>query len=219
MKSNYAYLLIFIPVACAVLALCGLGSEFRYGVTASCAALLLPLLFKGGRNKSLWVVLAAFLFSIGGDWFLGHRQGMPERFIYGILLFFVAHAGFLCYALLNGSLHKTVFGLVLSAYIVFFVLALYPNIDDPVLLACVFAYLVISCLSLAAAAGMRVAGSGWGKYVFVAGIALLLFSDTIIACNEFSSYKIGSFLIMPTYYASHVFITLSLMGIMKAARP
>jgi hypothetical protein len=95
MKNNYAYLLILIPVACAVLALSGLGG------------------------------------------------------------------GFLCYSLLHGSLNKTVFGAVLSVYIAFFVLALYPNINEPVLLCCVFAYLVISCLSLAAATGMQVVA--WTK--------------------------------------------------------
>jgi hypothetical protein len=217
MKNNYSYLLILIPATCAVFALSGWGSVFRYGVTASCMVLLLPFLFKGGMKKSAWLILAAFLFSIAGDWFLGHRHNMPVRFIYGILLYFFAHTGFLFYSLLNGSLNKKVLWPVLCVYIVFFVLALYPNIDEPVLLCCVFGYLVISCLSLAAAAGIHVVA--WAKYVFVAGIALILFSDTIIACNEFSAYKILSFLIMPTYYASHVLITLALMGIMKTPGP
>jgi hypothetical protein len=215
MKNNYSYLLILIPVACAVFALLGWGRGFQYGVAGSCVLILIvwPLFFGGRMKKDVWLVIAALLFSIGGDWFLGHRHNIPVRFIYGIVLFFFAHAGFLLYSLLNGSLNRNVLWCVLCAYVVFFILMLYPHIDDPLLLCCVFGYLVISCLSLAAAAGWRVAA--WEKYVFVAGIVSLLFSDTVIAFNEFSVYKILSSTIMPTYYAAHAFITLALMGIMK----
>lgn len=49
------------------------------------------------------------------------------------------------------------------------------------------------------------------KCLFVAGIASILFSDTIIAFKEFSGYKELNFLIMPTYYLSHILMTLQLI--------
>ena len=126
-------------------------------------------------------------------------------FAAGIGLYFLAHAGYLVYALKNGSLNKGFTGFVLFVYLMFFVWVLWPAIDEPILLAAVLIYLLISCISLGAAIGFRVRPRI--KWSFFAGIGLILFSDTIISFKEFTSYQHLNFLILPTYYAAHMIIT------------
>lgn len=85
-----------------------------------------------------------------------------------------------------------------------------PNISDTVLLIAAFGYMLVSCVSFAAAAGVRF--PGYAKWCFVAGIASLLFSDTIIALREFTDFKGWGLLIMPTYYLSHILMTFALLA-------
>lgn len=71
----------------------------------------------------------------------------------------------------------------------------------------VLAYLVVSCASLAAATGLR--NPPEERLWFQTGIALIVFSDTIIGLSEFGNVKALSWLILPTYYLALVCITLS----------
>ena len=70
------------------------------------------------------------------------------------------------------------------------------------------AYLFVSCFSLGAAWGIRL--SGLPKWGYVLGIALILFSDTLIAITEFMGNDRWEFLILPTYYLAHIVITWSI---------
>jgi len=72
-----------------------------------------------------------------------------------------------------------------------------------------FFYLLISCFSLGAAIG--ISDNTWFKGLYVLGIGLVLFSDTIIALREFAKFKELDFLILPTYYLAQISITASLM--------
>jgi hypothetical protein len=45
----------------------------------------------------------------------------------------------------------------------------------------------------------------------VAGIVLVVFSDTIISFKEFLDYDGLNWLILPTYYLAHLAITLSIL--------
>ncbi len=207
--KNSKPLLILIPVVSAILALNGLGMFFRTGVAASC---ILILIVAYGRkiNKGVWIFIAALLFLIIGDWFLSHRRGIPIRFIYGILFFFIAHIGILWFSLRNGKINLRLLAITLFIYLIFFFLILLPNIDDSLLLVAVLGYLLISCTSFAAAYGVQFLG--YLRWLFFMGVAALLFSNTIIALREFAGNKELSFLIMPTYYLSHILMTLSLLG-------
>jgi hypothetical protein len=69
------------------------------------------------------------------------------------------------------------------------------------------AYLFVSCFSLGAAWGIRF--GGWAKWLYVTGIVLILFSDTLIALAEFMGYDQWDFLVLPTYYLAHIVITWS----------
>ena len=201
-------LLILLPFVCAVLSLKGYGSNFKYGVALLCGIILCVAY---GRNvkKDVWIIIAAFLFSIVGGWFLSNRKGMNIRFIYGIVFYFIAHLGFLWFSLKNGKIKKWILYSALIVYLVFFILMLYPNIDNQALTIAVLCYLLISCISFAAATGLR--WPTFPKWMFVAGIASLLFSDTIIAFKEFLGYQDLYFLMMPTYFLSHLLITSALL--------
>jgi len=55
------------------------------------------------------------------------------------------------------------------------------------------------------------------KWSYFAGVTLILFSDTIISLNEFTSCAALNFLILPTYYAAHISITFALIKRIKMA--
>mgnify|MGYP001822544423 CR=1 FL=1 len=157
----------------------------------------------------IWFVIAAFLFSIGGDWFLSHKGDSFMMFSAGIGLYLFAHAGYLWFALKNGRLARLFTLILLAGYLLFFFIKLFPALDDTVLLIAVLLYLLISCISLGAAMGIRLTPSV--KWSYFAGVTLVLLSDTIIALSEFTSYSALDFLILPTYYAAHMSITFALL--------
>jgi uncharacterized membrane protein YhhN len=148
------------------------------------------------------------VWSMVGDYFLSHRPGHPGYFVYGIGAFFVAHLGYLGFALKNGRISWLALGLLLLGYLPFFGFYLHPAMPDPVLRYAALAYLLVSCVSLAAAWGLRLEWQP--KTAYVAGIGLVLFSDTIIAFSEFLRYREWNALILPTYYLAHMCVALAL---------
>jgi len=209
-SNKWLYALLLIPLTSAILALLHFGFFFQAGVAAAGILILMIVYFKQLRvSRDVWMVIAAFMFSIGGDWFLSNKKEDAGMFIAGIILFFFAHAGYLLYALMNGRIHKTVTLTVLAAYLVFFFFVLYPSIDNKALMFASLVYLLISCVSLGAAAGLQT--TSMVKWAFIFGIFLILFSDTIIAFKEFVKYRELNFLILPTYYLAQISITFALM--------
>lgn len=209
-KKQLIYGLLLLPVISAVLALKYHDFAYKSGVAVFGILIILILNFsKLRQNKDIWMVVGAFLFSIGGDWFLSNRHGELGIFIAGIALFFFAHVGYLLFALLNGKLNRT-FTIVLQVcYLSFFFLKLFPAIEDKNLMIAVFIYLLISCFSLGAAAGIRT--NPIVKWAYFFGIVMVLFSDTIIAFKEFAAYNVLNYLILPTYYLAQISITFALM--------
>ncbi len=202
------YCILLIPIIFTFFAVMGCGFFFRAAVSASCAGILWLFPDKTIGRSVLWII-AALLVSIGGDWFMSHIGNIPVRFIYGICLFFVAHMGFLYFCLKNGHVDWQVLLTVLAGYLVFFFVMLFPAIAQTPLLIAVLMYLLISCFTLSAAVGSTLPGkTRWG---FTLGIALLVFSDTIIALKVFAGHHELDFLILPTYFASHIMITFALM--------
>lgn len=210
MAVKKAYFLLLIPLFLAFLAVAGYGFFFKAAVPGSCAIILL-LLFRNQLKAvpDMWFVIAAFLFSIAGDWFLSNKGDSFMMFSAGIGLYLFAHVGYLWFALRNGRMKRLFTAIVLLAYLIFFFVKLYPAIDDTVLLIAVLVYLLISCLSLGAAFGIKLAPAV--KWSYFAGVSLVLLSDTIIALNEFTSYDSLNFIILPTYYAAHMIITYALI--------
>ncbi len=210
LKTQYIYLLLVVQAVLAYMALHGFGFLFKSG-TAIAGILILLFLFlkKPAQNKDVWAVIAAFGFSIAGDWFLSNMKGDSGMFVTGIALYFVAHVGYLAFALLNGTFHRTFTALLLAGFLVFYALTLFPAIDGLVMKIAVLIYLLISCLSLGAAFGIKAASLVKWSYSF--GIALILFSDTIISFKEFVGYKDLNYLILPTYYLAHIAVTFAVL--------
>ena len=210
MSSKYLFLSLLIPLVCSVLAYTGYGFEFQLAVAASCIGIITIAYWK--RIKSfadISFVIGALVFSMGGDWFLSTKGDNFMMFATGIGLFFFAHLGYLIFALANGKLNRTLLYVLLAIYLSFYVFALYPAIDEKILSVFSFVYLLISCVSVAAAAGTNLPKAA--KRSYFAGIVFILLSDTIIAIKEFLSYPDLNFLILPTYYAAHICITFALI--------
>lgn len=199
--------LLLIPAGLAVLASQRGPIAAKLGVPLTCALILIGFLrpHLGRGSTDILALIGALAFSAAGDWFLSHRAGREAWFIAGIALFFVAHLGYLGYALHHGRLHRGALGMLLLVFVPYFILALRPAIPSPVLLAAVLLYLLISCVALAAAVGLRLPTPSRAAYI--AGIGLIVFSDTLISFNEFLRYRKFNYLILPTYYAAHLAVT------------
>lgn len=209
-KKNWIYSLLLISAVSAVLALTTSNFIFKSGTATVGIIILLALNFRGTKpSRSNWWIIGAFLFSIAGDWFLSNMAEDPSMFVKGIALFFLAHLGYLIFAISNGHISWKFTGILLLAFLVFYFVALYPAISDQVLVWAVLIYLLISCFSMGAAVGME--GDTLAKWSYVFGIFLILFSDTIISLKEFLGYHVLDFLILPTYYLAHISITISLI--------
>lgn len=209
-EDKWIFGFLLIPLISAIFALNHFGFFFKAGV-AGAGILILFLLYYRDLNqfKDVWAIFGAFLFSIAGDWFLSNRHGELAMFISGIALFFIAHIGYLIFALMNGRLNRIYTVTILGAYLIFFFLMLYPGIKDKTLMTVTLFYLLISCFSLGAAFG--ISANNWFKWLYVFGIVMVLFSDTIIALKEFVRFRELDFLILPTYYLAQISITASLI--------
>ncbi|MBL4879818.1 MAG: lysoplasmalogenase [Oleispira sp.] len=211
MVIKKTYYLLIVPIILAYFATNGYGFIFKAAVPASCILILSYLYQKSLKTKSdIWYVLGAFLFSILGDWFLSNKDNSFMMFAAGIALFLIAHIGYMAFALLNGKIHKTFTAVLLIGYLLFFVFYLYPSINDTILMVVTLLYLLISCFSMGSAAGIKLPPQV--KWFYFLGVALILFSDTIIALYEFAGDRSLNFLILPTYYAAHVSITFGLIS-------
>ncbi len=204
------YLLLIVPIILSYFANNSYGFFFKAAVPGSCAVILAILYRKKLKTSpDIWFLIGAFVFSIAGDWFLSNKGDSFMMFSAGIGLYLIAHLGYMGFALLNGRIHKIFTAVLLSGYLLFFFLRLFPAIDDTVLMVATLLYLLISCFSLGAAAGTNLNFIvKWGYFL---GVALVLFSDTIIALYEFTGYRELNSLILPTYYAAHIVVTFALI--------
>lgn len=203
MKKYYP-LGIIVPLVMTILALWKTDYVFHVGVPLSCIAMLIITPAKEIKSIS-WIVIISLIFCIAGDWMLRTQATDPNRFIYGILLFLIAHIGYLIFCLKQGSISKLALTVLLLGYGFFFIFYLYPSIGNSFLLIPVFLYLIFSCLTLAAAIGLNL--DPLSRWLFVSGIVCFLFSDTLIALNVFLGKSDLYILMMPMYYMSHVLVT------------
>lgn len=203
------YLTLIIPVVFCGFAVMDCGFFFRAATTLSCAVIL-GLISDRTLRPLIWWIIAALIVSSVADWFMAYSSRGRNYFIYGVCLFFVAHLGYILFSLKNGHLNRWLLTALLAVYLCFFFFMLYPGITGAVMFSAVLAYLVVSCISLAATIGIRLkASTRWG---FAFGIFLLVFSDTIIALGGFAGYGGLDYLVLPTYFASQIVITFALIN-------
>lgn len=214
------YLWLIIPIIFAVL-------HFRRGsyflstaVTLSCAVIAIVL-----REP---IVIAAYLCSIAGDYFMVNIRKAENNFIFGILCFFAAHVFFLWYGLHEAvsanvlqyaasasviAVKLIIIAAVFVGYSIFLICRIYPALrgNIPMKIATAM-YTYISCAVFSVSILGIVPGSFPSSVLFSIGIAFIVFSDTIIALCQFTNNKKYGKIICPTYFACHIFIAASIIA-------
>lgn len=211
---NPMFFLLLIPALFAVLHAKFGSYPLSASVTASC--LLISLL----AGASPWI-LAAFALSIIGDYFMAHSGGKngDRMLLGGIVGFFLAHACFLTYSIIaaaipsNPVLCLTIAAVLIVGYTIFLVKTLYPAIGERFLRIAATAYTGISLSVMTAS--LFSSAPPVSAVLFAAGIAFILFSDTLIALSRFlHKRKLGRW-ICPTYFVCHILITASQIVLSK----
>lgn len=192
---RYDLLLCLIPSAFALLRLTTKQYPFSALTTLSCAAIALT------RSPLL---AAALAISAAGDYFMAHKGGHEWLYLLGIAGFFLGHALLIAYAVRRAQprpMHWIVGGVLLAAYLCYLGVRVLPNMPALLKIPGVL-YTLISVAGLTCALMT-------GNPLYALGVALLLFSDTMIAEHDFAKNAAAGPLILPTYYLCHILVTLS----------
>jgi len=187
--------LILLPI---LFALCQLKTgKYIFSALTTLACAVIAIL------NSPILALALFV-SFIGDWFMAHKGSKEWMYLLGIAGFFLAHAVFIAHALQSvlhtkaGLLTGAVLAIWFTPYLVLRVIGKVPRLlKMPVVL---YTFISIAGLSCAVMTG---------NILYIVGIALLLFSDTMIAETDFVGNKKTGRLIMPTYYLCHILVAFS----------
>lgn len=165
--------------------------------TLSCAALAAP--------HSI-LLAAALAVSAIGDYFMCHRNGRDEVYRLGIAGFFLGHVLFIAFALSRArfSIPPLIIGVALAAfYALYLAKRILPKVPELLRLPSAL-YAIISVVGFTCALMT-------GDAVYIVGIFMLLFSDTMIAEHDFVGNQPAGILVLPTYYLCHILVTLSAM--------
>jgi uncharacterized membrane protein YhhN len=200
-----AWIALGAAALCALLR-CTLGNYIFSACTTllcACAAAL------SAAGASKWAIAAGLLVSIAGDWFLAHQRPGAGRFLYGVILFLIAHCLFSVSAAMRfkfsaGALAAA--AVLAVCYGLYMYLRILPRVDSGLKLPLVM-YMLVSVISLWFA--MSMAGPGYVRLVYTVGIAAIVFSDTMIAENIYMGSALAGRLVHPTYYLCHVLVALS----------
>lgn len=202
-----SYISLAAAAVCGVLR-CVLG---HYAFSAA-TTLLCACAAACSRNVGLKLALVAgLLVSVVADWFLAHQKIDSNRFLYGVLGFFAAHCLFAWQAGMRFSFNTAflVIALVLLVgYGVYMAARVLPKVESGLRVPLIL-YMLVSVASLYFALSMD--APLLPRILYIVGIAAILFSDTMIAENEFLHQAWAGKLVLPFYYACHVLITLSFL--------
>ncbi|MGI6239787.1 MAG: lysoplasmalogenase family protein [Christensenellales bacterium] len=200
-----AYIALIAAALCAVLRCVQNKYIFSALTTLLCA---LAVAASGDAPAKLALILGLFL-SIAADWQLAHQKPGGSRFLRGVIGFFIAHLLFLLYALPRYAYHLAplIVSIALFAgYAVYLALRILPRaakgLKKPIAL-----YMLVSVASFYFALSMRAPAPE--RWLYIAGIAAILFSDTLIAEGDFAGNRKAQHLLLPAYYLCHILISLS----------
>ena len=204
------FLWLLLPIAMAALRLKTKKYIFSALVTLTCAAII-P--FGSG------FMLLGLLLSVIGDYLLAHQKGHPNRFLFGVAFFALAHLAFILHAGTSVLWYRhfsfrppaLFFALALAAlYAVYLTRRILPGQPAAMKIA-LSGYALVSLAGLYFALSMQTPGA-LEYWLYVAGIAAIVFSDTMIAEAEFAGRREAHKLILPTYYLCHILLAASLIA-------
>lgn len=200
-----AWIAFAAATLCALLK-CALGNYILSACTTLLCALAAALSAAGAPR---WVIAAGFLASVTGDWFLAHQRPGGNRFLYGVIFFFIAHCLFSASAAMRFCFNVpalAVAAVLATGYGLYMYIRILPRVDAGLRLPLVM-YMLVSIVSLWCA--MSMTGRAQVRLVYTAGIAAIIFSDTMIAENVYMESGLAGRLVHPTYYFCHLMVALS----------
>jgi len=216
MKAKYLFLSTLIPAVLAV-------SAYIYrntfhadnlflieGVAFTCGFICaLAYLASPKNNRAVLLLTVAFIFSILGDFYF-RKHDANSGFIMGGFFFLLAHIGFSIYCLTRVKFSWFIFAVITIPYLIWYFMVLMPSDrlrNSGFLAFAVFLYLIASCFSFSVSIDLKKGSAA--SWIFTAGIACILISDSFIAARSFLDNRRFAFLIMPLYYLCHILIALS----------
>lgn len=188
-------LLCLIPAVFALLRLVTRRYVFSALTALACAAIALP--------AAPWLS-AALAVSAVGDYFMAHKGSNENLYRLGIAGFFLGHALLIAHAAQMAAprpLHWILGGVLLALYAGYLLLRILPRLPELLKVPATL-YTLISVLGFTCALMT-------GNELYMLGIGLLLFSDTMIAEHDFVGNRMAGLFILPTYYLCHILVTLS----------
>ena len=197
---------LLVPIAAMVMGLRTHKFGWNCLLTLSCAAIVALT----GRGLLVVPLIAALTVSIAGDYFMAHKKGKTGRYIAGIALFLLAHIAFIWYAAgrFAGGVRIYIAGAALIFMLGYYLKTrVLPKMQEKPMQIAVSLYALISGVSVIAAAAMH--APEFERLLFAVGIALIAFSDTMIAETDFVGSKECGVYIMPTYYLCHILVAAS----------
>lgn len=200
-----AYIALLGAITCGVLRCI----TDKYVFSACMSLLSACAAAASGQAQLKLALVAGLLISVVADWFLAHQKGHSERFLYGVIGFFTAHCMFAWYAAMRFRFSTSVLVIalaLLAIYCVYMALRMLPRVEAG-LKAPLTLYMLVSIASLYCAMSMNAPAAE--KALYIAGIAAILFSDTMIGENEFVGNRAARKLVLPTYYLCHALLALS----------
>lgn len=197
---------LLVPVAAMVLGLKTKKFAWNCVLTLSCAAIVALT----GRGMTVVPLIAALGLSIIGDFFMAHKKGRTMWYIGGISGFLLAHIAFIWYAAgrFAGNMRIYLAGAALIFMLGYYLKTMVlPKLKERPMQIAVSLYALISGVSVIAAAAMH--APEFERLLFAVGIAMIAFSDTMIAQTDFVGSKECSVYIMPAYYLCHILVAAS----------
>ena len=197
---------LLAPVAAMVLGLKTKKFVWNCVLTLSCAVIVALT----GRGMTVVPLIAALGLSIIGDFFMAHKKDRTMWYIGGISGFLLAHIAFIWYATgrFAGNMRIYIAGAALIFMLGYYLKTrVLPKMQEKTMQIAVSLYALISGVSVIAAAAMH--APEFERLLFAVGIALIAFSDTMIAETDFVGSKECSVYIMPAYYLCHILVAAS----------
>jgi uncharacterized membrane protein YhhN len=214
MKALKRYWPLLIPLALMIIYLClrqGCGDPYvwRFLITPACLGIVLWSCIEH-RNRTAGILIClAFLLCIVGDLCLHNSGKAAILFMIGLGFFLLAHVCFITFSLKNGKMNWLVLGIVVTIYLVYYFAFLMPGLEGIPLKAGTLAYLLVSCVSVGAAAGLRTDKTTKGLYL--AGIICIVVSDTQISIHNFLQAECLYWAMLPLYYAFQMLVTAAII--------